>query len=153
MKKINNLILLKREAQKKMIEDSLLIMRTAEVRLYNMLNNVIQERVYNAYNPVKYKRTYQLKNAITRDIGYEESDKQNRSRIVSRVYIDERKMNYENNAKNIPRRVDDNRVRRREDRWTNSIRSSHFFSPAYKEYVDIASSVERDLLLRGYIKK
>lgn len=153
MKKINNLSELNQIVEGKITKDVVSLMRVSEALLYNMLNNVIQERVYSAYDPVQYKRTYKLKNAITNDIGYEESGNFGKSRIVSRVYIDERKMDYKNKATRVPRRLDDDRVRRRGDRWTGSIQSSHFMSSAYAEYIGIATKLEKDLLSRGYVKK
>ena len=153
MKKISSLGELNQAVEGKIAKDVVSIMRVSEALLYNMLNNVIQERVYSVYDPIKYERTYKLKNAITQDIGYEKSDNFGKSRIVSRVYIDERKMNYKNKAIRVPRRIDDDRVRRRGDRWTGSIQSSHFMSSAYAEYIGIATKVEKDLLSRGYVRK
>ena len=113
MKKISSLGELNQAVEGKITKDVVSIMRVSEALLYNMLNNVIQERVYSVYDPIKYERTYKLKNAITQDIGFEKSDNFGKSRIVSRVYIDERKMNYKNKAIRVPRRIDDDRVRRR----------------------------------------
>ena len=153
MSKTFNTTALGKYIQEKITNDVVSIMRENEMTLYNMLNDVIESRVYNAYDPVKYKRTYKLKNAITHDMGYEQSSNFGKSRIVSRVYIDERKMEYSNHTTRVPRRIDDDRVKRRADRWLNPERSSHFMTTAYTEFVDIASKLESNLLLKGYIKK
>ena len=151
--KFNSITALDKFIANKITKDAVNIMRVSEALLYNMLNNVITSRVYAAYEPAFYKRTYQLKNAKTNDIGYEKGRNAGTTMIVARAYIDERKMNYKNKATKIPRRIDDDRVRRREDRWTTSEHSSHFLTTAYKEYVDIASKTESELLKLGYIKK
>ena len=113
---------LKEIVSKKMAEDVALIFNVTEKSLFNMLNNVIQERVYEAYDPVYYRRTYTLKNAITSETGYGKYSTTS-SVIATRVYIDYNKLNYRNGKKDIPNRLDTDRVKRREDRWRSGKQS------------------------------
>lgn len=131
-----------------MAQDVFDVMKYGETLLKEMLDEVVEDRIYKVYDPIKYVRQYKLKNAVSSETGmYKDSST---TYISTRSYIDERKMQYKNGATKVPRRIDEDRVKRRGDRWTSSIKTSHFSTIAYMRMVTISSKLERMLERKGY---